>query len=203
MRWGWDLATLSAVPLKLRAACFVAVGMCAGFGLYVAGVSEAASYLSDNPETCINCHIMVPEYASWQHSSHARAATCNDCHVPHTGLLAKYAFKAKDGSRHSALFMLRRERQVIFAIPESRKVIQQNCIRCHARVFESPRVHTRPDRPCTDCHREVPHGRQHSLSSTPNAAVPPLGASVLSLTERYRNAEGAEPSAGRTKESVR
>ena len=54
MRWGWDLATLSAVPLKLRAACFVAVGMCAGFGLYVAGVSEAASYLSDNPETCIN-----------------------------------------------------------------------------------------------------------------------------------------------------
>jgi cytochrome c nitrite reductase small subunit len=35
-------------------------------------------------------------------------------------------------------------------------------------------IHGDFDRACTDCHREVPHGRIHSLSSTPNAAVPPL-----------------------------
>ncbi|MBM3492966.1 MAG: cytochrome c nitrite reductase small subunit [Armatimonadetes bacterium] len=190
MRWVWSLVTLAAVPGRLRLACFLSVGLCVGMGLFVVHISEASSYLSDNPETCINCHIMVPEYASWRHSSHGRVTNCNDCHVPHTSALAKYYFKAKDGSRHSALFMLRRERQVIVAIPESRRVIQENCVRCHARVFESPRVHARTERPCIDCHREVPHGRQHSLSSTPNAAVPPLGASVLPLTERYGNAEG-------------
>ncbi len=186
----WNLVNLKSVPGRLRTACFLSVGLCLGLAVYVVHISEAASYLSDNPETCINCHIMVPEYASWQHSSHGRVATCNDCHVPHTSILAKYYYKAKDGSRHSALFTLRKERQVIFAIPESREVIQQNCIRCHAKVFESPRVHTRTDRACIDCHREVPHGREHSLSATPNAAVPPLGASVLPLTERFRNAEG-------------
>ncbi len=180
------VASLADVPGRLRIACFVALGLVAGLGMYTIRVSEAASYLSDDPETCINCHIMVPEYASWQHSSHARAATCNDCHVPHTSAFAKYYFKAKDGSRHSALFTLRRERQVIFAIPESRKVIQDNCVRCHSNVFETPQVHTRQDRACIDCHREVPHGRQHSLSATPNAAVPPLGASVLPFVERNR-----------------
>lgn len=152
-----------------------AVGTFAGMLPYLARISEGASYLSDNPRTCINCHIMVPEYASWQHSSHGTVATCNDCHVPHDNLLKKYYFKAKDGSRHSYLFTLRRERQVIQAIPESREVIQKNCLRCHASVVDKiTPVHSDFDRSCTDCHREVPHGRVHSLTSTPNAAVPPL-----------------------------
>ncbi len=182
-----DLLMLAAVPRRLRIACFVGLGMCLGLAAYVARVSEAASYLSDRPEACINCHIMVPEYASWQHSSHARVATCNDCHVPHSSIFAKYYYKAKDGSRHSFLFTLRRERQVIFAIPESRRVIQENCVRCHQTVLEASRVHLRTDRACVECHREVPHGPQHSLSSAPNAAVPPLGSSVRPLLDRSRN----------------
>jgi cytochrome c nitrite reductase small subunit len=150
--------------------------------VYVAHISEATSYLSDDPDACINCHIMFPQYATWQHSSHGRVTNCNDCHVPHSSTLAKYYFKAKDGLRHSALFTLRRERQVIQAIPESRAVIQENCIRCHARVVEEVTgapggahgTGAAAGRACVDCHREVPHGRIHSLSSTPNAAVPPL-----------------------------
>ena len=68
------------------------------------------------------------------------------------------------------------EKQVIQAIPESREVIQQNCIRCHSRVVAEVGMdgHGDSERACIDCHREVPHGRIHSLSSTPNAAVPPL-----------------------------
>jgi cytochrome c nitrite reductase small subunit len=186
----WSMATLASVPGRLRAACFVSVGMCLALAIYVVRISEATSYLSDSPETCINCHIMVPEYASWQHSSHRRVTTCNDCHVPHSSVLAKYYFKAKDGSRHSALFILRRERQVIFAIPESRKVIQENCIRCHAKVFETPRVHIASERLCTDCHRQTPHGREHSLSATPNAAVPPLRSQLLPLADQDRTREG-------------
>lgn len=172
------------MPGRLRLACFVSLGLCAGMAFYLAQVSEAVSYLSDDPRACINCHIMVPEYASWQHSSHARVATCNDCHVPHDSVFRKYYFKAMDGSRHSALFTLRRERQVIFAIPASQDVIQENCVRCHEHTVSTMAQHGSTDRKCIECHREVPHGRSHSLSSTPNAAVPPLGPVVTPLLRR-------------------
>jgi cytochrome c nitrite reductase small subunit len=143
--------------------------------IYIARISEAASYLSDDPKACINCHIMAPEYATWQHSSHARVTNCNDCHVPHTSLAAKYYFKAKDGMRHSTLFTLRLEPQVIQTTEASRQVIEGNCRRCHSDLIEgvTDAVHSGSDRACMDCHREVPHGRVHSLSSTPNAAIPP------------------------------
>lgn len=172
--FGW--LTLSAVPLPLRLACFGALGALVGLGLYVARISEAVSYLSDNPRTCINCHVMTPQYASWQHSSHAGVAVCNDCHVPQDNILHKYFFKAKDGLRHSTMFTFRLEPQVIRATPDAREVIQSNCLRCHERVVEDigAPLHSDFKRACVDCHREVPHGRVHSLSSAPNARVPEL-----------------------------
>lgn len=172
----WSLLTLQMIPGKLRLACFGSVGMLAGMGVYVALISNAVSYLSDDPKACINCHIMRPMFATWEKSSHGKIATCNDCHVPQDSVFRKYWFKANDGLRHSALFVLRRERQVIEAIPESKEVIQQNCIRCHAGTMDKvtmPKGHDF-ERSCIECHREVPHGRVKSLSSTPNAAVPPL-----------------------------
>jgi len=149
------------------------VGVVVGMGLYLIRISNLLSYLSDDPRACINCHIMYPEYATWQHSSHARDTTCNDCHVPHHSVIAKYRFKAEDGLRHSAIFTLGLEPQVIRARPEAIRVINQNCLRCHTEQL----AHTNLSfngRLCFDCHREIPHGRVHSLSSAPNAAVPPL-----------------------------
>jgi len=160
----------------MRMASFAALGAFVGTGAYVAHISNAASYLSDQPEACINCHIMKPYYASWQHSSHARVATCNDCHVPHESLAAKYAYKAKDGLRHSTIFTLRREPQVLRATSEARHVIQSNCLRCHSNLVEDLNgfsAHS-ADRSCVECHREVPHGRASSLSSAPNTLTPDL-----------------------------
>lgn len=152
------------------------LGFTAGFGSVVFYISEATSYLSDNPDACINCHVMIPEYASWMHSSHFRVATCNDCHIPHDTMFSKWWYKAKSGYRHSFVFTLRREPQVIQAKKDSRKVIQENCLRCHANVVSEAvtPLHADFERPCMECHREVPHGRVHSLTATPNAAVPPL-----------------------------
>ena len=83
------------------------VGVFVGLGAYLVYMSKAYSYLSDDPRVCINCHVMGPYYATWQHSSHAMRATCNDCHVPHNSIFSKYYFKASDGLRHSYVFTMR------------------------------------------------------------------------------------------------
>jgi len=174
----WSIITLEALSPRMRLACFTSIGAFIGMAGYVAHISNAASYLSDEPEACINCHIMTPMYASWKHSSHARVATCNDCHVPHDSLINKYAFKAMDGARHSTMFTLRMEPQVIRARDAAKPVIQANCIRCHGNTVHRSTTEPKFTRSCVECHREVPHGRVDSLSATPNAAVP-LPSSVV------------------------
>ena len=158
----------------------VLTGIFAGLAGYVFHLSNAPSYLSDRPETCVNCHIMTPQYATWSHSSHRENAHCNDCHVPHNNMVNKYFFKAKDGLRHATVFTLRKEPQVIFIKEEGREVVHDNCIRCHSTLLTDSKLlmktgeyhHFRMERSCSDCHREIPHGRVNSLSSAPNAKVP-------------------------------
>ncbi len=167
-------------PVKWRLPMVIATGIFLGMGIFIIYISRAHSYLSDKPETCINCHIMAPQYATWNHSSHREWTNCNDCHVPHDYIINKYYFKAKDGLRHATIFTLRKEPQVIFIKEEGKDVVQQNCIRCHSVVLKDYRTLNKTDeyynfrieRKCWDCHREVPHGRVNSLSSVPNARVP-------------------------------
>jgi cytochrome c nitrite reductase small subunit len=170
------LAGLRFVPRRWWLASFAAFGAAAGLGGFVFHVSRATSYLSDDPETCMNCHVMTTEYVTWQHSSHARVATCNDCHVPHSPLVAHWGFKAKDGLWHSTVFTMRWEPQVIRLSQGAVSVVEQNCRRCHATVIEnvSLAAHTNHDLRCWDCHREVPHGAVRSLSATPGIFQPRL-----------------------------
>ncbi|HZH97590.1 MAG TPA: cytochrome c nitrite reductase small subunit, partial [Fimbriimonadaceae bacterium] len=152
-----DAVTMRGLPRPWQFVGYGLLGAVVGGGYYVGRISHALSYLSDDPRACINCHIMEPMYVTWQHSSHARV-TCNECHVPQDNILKKYAFKANDGLRHSTLFTFGMERQVIQAIPASKKVIQENCIRCHANVMDAVTdVHKDFGRSCVECHREVPH----------------------------------------------
>lgn len=159
----------------------VAGGVVCGLASYTLYASRVSSYLSDEPATCVNCHIMAPYYATWSHSAHSRNATCNDCHVPHDSFAKKWFFKGKDGMRHAAVFMMKGEPQVIQAIDESAEVIMNNCIRCHTQLntefVKTGRIDHRmakagEGKACWDCHREVPHGGTNSLSSTPSALVP-------------------------------
>jgi cytochrome c nitrite reductase small subunit len=172
------MAALRFLAPGWRPAGFLTIGMTAGMGLFVLHISRAASYLSDNPETCMNCHVMTTEFVTWQHSSHAGVATCNDCHVPHTSLPAKYAFKAEDGLWHSTVFTMRWEPQAIRLSARAEPVVEDNCRRCHAQVVEnvSPAEHRSGDLRCWECHREVPHGSVRSLSATPGVFQPRLPA---------------------------
>ncbi len=168
-------------PAAWRFPVALATGVLFGLAAYLFYISNAGSYLSDDPKTCINCHVMNHEYVSWFHSSHRENATCNDCHVPHDHPFNTYLFKAKDGLRHATIFTLRLEPQVIRIKDEGAEVVQNNCIRCHNEVITDNRLlasthefdHFRVEgRKCWECHREVPHGRMNSLSAVPNAIIP-------------------------------
>lgn len=169
-------------PDAWKVPVIILLGIFAGLGVYILFISNAVSYLSDNPETCVNCHVMNPQFATWQNSSHARAATCNDCHVPHNNFIRKYFFKASDGLRHATIFTFRLEPQVITIKEAGAGVVQENCIRCH--YFRVQNVYARNitykdyvkgDGPvCWSCHRETPHGRVRGLASAPYARVPNL-----------------------------
>lgn len=167
-------------PDNWKLPVILALGIFTGLGIFSFHISNASSYLGDKPETCVNCHIMAPQYATWNHSSHREWTNCNDCHVPHNNILNKYFFKAKDGLRHASMFTLRLEPQVIFIKEAGKKVVHQNCIRCHKELLTDSRLMNyntrthefRLDRDCLGCHRVTPHGRVNSLSSVPNARVP-------------------------------
>ena len=127
-------------PEKWRLPVIILLGIFSGLALYSFYISNAPSYLGDKPETCVNCHIMAPQYATWYHSSHREKTNCNDCHVPHNNIINKYYFKAKDGLRHSTIFTLRKEPQVIFIKDAGREVVHKNCIRCHMELITDSRL---------------------------------------------------------------
>jgi len=182
-------------PKQWRFPVIILLGVACGLFIQIVITSRAHSYLSDNPETCINCHVMAPYYATYKHGSHARVATCNDCHVPQDNIFEKYLFKASDGARHATMFTLRLEPQVIRIKEAGAEAVQKNCERCHndllhpiaLRSMERTSTLAGGERQCWDCHREVPHGRVNSLTSTPNALVPLPGSAVPELIKPNRN----------------
>lgn len=167
-------------PDQWKTSVLLTIGLIGGLMVYLVYVSRAGSYLSDDPKTCVNCHVMSPFYATYMHSSHKNVATCNDCHVPQDNIVNKYFFKAKDGLYHASIFTMGTEPQVIRMHEAGTNVVMKNCQRCHFELNDNvgttniklvDRNHGK-GKLCWDCHREVPHGKSTSLSSTPNALVP-------------------------------
>jgi len=173
-------------PPQWRFIVIVLMGIGVGLLLLTLHLARATSYFSDNPTACVNCHVMAPYYATWERGSHGRVATCNDCHIPHDNIINSYLFKAADGMRHSYVFTFRLEPQVIRIKQAGKKAVQQNCIRCHQdlihpislRAISGQSIQREGDGYCWDCHRETPHGRVNSLTSTPYVRVPQLSSPV-------------------------
>ena len=172
-------------PPRWKVPVIIILGAFAGLVAHIFVIAKAPSYLSDNPETCVNCHVMNSYYSTWAHSAHGKSLVCNDCHVPHDNIFHKYLFKAQDGLRHSTIFTLRMEPQVIRIKDAGRHVVQENCERCHEHQVATMRANERlyrveeeeeddNGRVCWDCHQETPHGRVNSLASTPYSYAPTL-----------------------------
>ena len=138
-----------------------------GVGMYV---TDFTAYLGNNPATCNNCHVMDNVYEGWYHAGHKEWTTCNECHTPHA-LIPKYFVKALSGYHHVTTFMFKEIPVAIRAKESSRRIIQENCIRCHQETVDNLNWNMEyagkaSDRQCYECHRSVAHG-ERGLSILP------------------------------------
>jgi cytochrome c nitrite reductase small subunit len=150
------LRLASLIRGLLSCLCGVLLGA-AGFTFYYA---EGASYLSNDPRACVNCHIMREQYDGWQKASHHAVATCNDCHVPHD-LLGKYLAKLDNGYHHSRAFTLQDFHEPIQIRSANLELLNRNCIYCHGELTGEIRSHLAGQgqtMDCVRCHDSVGHG---------------------------------------------
>ena len=137
----------------------VGLGLLLGIGLYTFRYAEGLSYLSNDPQACMNCHVMREHFDSWARSSHRAAARCNDCHVPHA-FPGKYLAKMENGWNHSRKFTLQNFREPIRIRPRNLAALQRNCLECHGALVQGIASHRDVklgEARCTVCHRSVGH----------------------------------------------
>jgi cytochrome c nitrite reductase small subunit len=134
------------------------VGLVIGLGGYTFLYARGASYLTDNPAACANCHIMWEQYDGWVKASHRAAAVCNDCHTP-PGFLAKYVTKASNGFWHSFAFTTGHFPEPLRIRARNRAVTEQACRSCHRSIVEAIEAphHEGAQLSCMRCHSEVGH----------------------------------------------
>jgi cytochrome c nitrite reductase small subunit len=150
----------SAIPFAVWLALFGMGGGIWGLGAFTFDYAEGFSYLSDDPRACANCHVMRELYEGWYKGSHRAVAGCNDCHTPHSSLVAKYAIKGLNGFNHSRAFTLNDFHEPIRITDLNRAVTQDNCLDCHGEMVtliahEDAKLPTN----CLTCHAGVGHGK--------------------------------------------
>ena len=89
--------------MRLATLLSILLGVLLGTGVFTMHYGEGLSYFSTDPAACKNCHIMNPQFDSWQKSSHKTATACIGCHLPHD-FVGKYVAKAENGWNHSKAF---------------------------------------------------------------------------------------------------
>ena len=50
----------------------ITIGLAVGVGAYTFAYARGYSYMTDNAEACVNCHVMQEQYSGWLKSSHQR-----------------------------------------------------------------------------------------------------------------------------------
>jgi cytochrome c nitrite reductase small subunit len=149
------------IRLVLLATFGLVLGAAAGVGAYTFIYARGASYLTNDPDACINCHVMREQYDGWVKSSHRAVAVCNDCHTP-PGHVAKYMTKAQNGFWHSFAFTTGRFPDEIYITARNHGVTEQACRKCHEQIvqeIDGPHAEktVKDQLSCTTCHRSVGH----------------------------------------------
>lgn len=143
----------------------ILMGVLSGVSVFTFQYAEGFSYFSSNPRACVNCHIMQPQFDSWQKASHHGVATCVDCHLPHSGL-SKWLAKADNGYRHSRAFTLQDFHEPIMITESNSRILQDNCLSCHGGMLHDIVAGATTDSDairCVHCHRSAGHGQPAGL----------------------------------------
>ena len=150
-------AWLAALPM-LSAAMLGTLG---GLGAFTLGLGEGAAYLTNDPQSCANCHVMQGHYDAWLKSSHANVATCNDCHLPHN-FVGKWITKGDNGFFHSLAFTTNNFHEPIRIKARNRKVTQGACLHCHSDFVNHMLPAERGGEMllCVQCHADVGHSQR-------------------------------------------
>lgn len=137
------------------------IGLAAGLGFFTFGYGEGAAYLSNNPQACVNCHVMQDQFDSWQNSSHQHVAVCNDCHLSHHPI-GKWVTKADNGFFHSLAFTLDDFHEPIQIKDRNRQVTQNACLHCHRETVHQmlPTTTETEMLLCVHCHSDVGHSQK-------------------------------------------
>ncbi len=135
-----------------------AIGLAVGIGAYTFVYAKGASYFTDDPAACANCHIMRTHYDGWIKSSHRAVATCNDCHTP-SGFVPKFYTKASNGFWHSFAFTTGRFPDPLRIKPHNLEVANEACRKCHQEIVDAIEGTTHGARTlsCLPCHQSVGH----------------------------------------------
>ena len=126
-----------------------------GVALFMAFGPPKLLAKSETPEFCAGCHVMEAEYEAWFHQGAHRRVACVGCHLPNDNLAAHYFWKSIDGMKDVVVFNSGRVPDDIRISEHGRKVVQENCVRCHEPTVEM----INQERLCTDCHRRLMHKR--------------------------------------------
>lgn len=162
-------------PFRLAMLAAVLIGAAAGVGMFTFVYAKGASYMTNDPAACANCHIMEDHYRSWMKGSHRSVATCNDCHTPKNKIM-KYVTKAENGFRHSLGFTTGRFPDPLQITPHNYEIVEHACRKCHAEITVAidvgatggepapvlhsegeSRVARQEEQTCVKCHDSVGH----------------------------------------------
>lgn len=136
-----------------------AVGAAGGLGVYTFWYAKGASYMTNDPAACANCHIMQSYYDAWSRGSHHAVAVCNDCHTPHD-FFGKYLTKSINGYNHSLAFTTGRFHEPIQITARNHEITEAACRRCHQNIVQAIDTGGGPHSgtmSCVRCHDDVGH----------------------------------------------
>lgn len=129
-----------------------------GFGMMLMvkipalGLSEA--------RFCGQCHAMDEQVNAYLHSPHANVANCGDCHDPHA-LVTGSMFAAYTGTRDVYRVVTNTTPAVIRTTSLSKKVLQENCIRCHGEIMgDIGDTSENSGTNCFECHQSIAHPKK-------------------------------------------
>jgi len=141
----------------------------AGISLVILLSVIGMTYATSAPQFCSACHIMKPEYTTWQASSHSQVS-CTACHVA-PGLTN--ALKHKVVAAKELYLYLTKSYELPIRMTE--KLPDSRCLKCHSLkrkvsastdLYIPHKRHYQKGIGCVKCHEGVAHGKVASSGMT-------------------------------------